>query len=42
MQKGNESLGVYIGQFADKHYKATNRLASQDFELPTKLISWVN
>ena len=28
MQKGNESLRVYIGQFADKHYKATNRLAS--------------
>ena len=37
MQKGNESLRVYIGQFADKHYKATNRLASQDFELPTKV-----
>ena len=33
MQKGNESLRVYIGQFADKHYKATNRLASQDFEV---------
>ena len=37
MQKGRESLRVYIGQFADKHYKATNRLASQDFELPTKV-----
>ena len=28
---------MYIGQFSDKHYKATNRLASQDFELPTKV-----
>ena len=37
MQKGNETLRVYIGQFADKHYKATNRLASQDFELTTKI-----
>ena len=37
MQKGNESLRVYIGLFADKHYKATNRLASQDCELPTKV-----
>ena len=37
MQKGNESLRAYIGQFADKHYKATKRLASQDFELPTKV-----
>ena len=37
MQKDTESLRVYIGLFADKHYKATNRLASQDFELPTKV-----
>ena len=37
MQRGKESLRVYIGQFSDKHYKATNRLASQDFELPTKV-----
>ena len=37
MQKDTKSLRVYIGLFADKHYKATNRLASQDFELPTKV-----
>ena len=35
MQKDTESMRVYIGLFTDKHYKATNRLASQDFELPT-------
>ena len=37
MQRGTESLRVYIGQFSVKHYKATNRLASQDIELPTKV-----
>ena len=31
MQRDTESLRVYIGLFSDKHYKATNRLASQDF-----------
>ena len=37
IQKDTESLRVYVGLFADKHYKATNTLASQDFELPTKV-----
>ena len=37
MQRGTGSLRVYIGQFSDKYYKATNRLASQDFELPTNV-----
>ena len=37
MQKDTENLRVYIGLFADKHYKATNRSASKDFELPTKV-----
>ena len=37
MQRDTESLRVYIGLFSDKHYKASNRLASQDFELPTKV-----
>ena len=39
MHKDTESLRVYIGLFADKHYKATNRLASKDFELQLKLTS---
>ena len=32
-----ESIRVYIHEFLKKHYQATKRLASKDFELTTKV-----
>ena len=35
-QEIGESIRVYIHKFSKKHYQATKRLASKDFELTTK------
>ena len=36
-QEAGESICVYIHEFSKKHYQATKRLASKDFELTTKV-----
>ena len=36
-QEIGESVRVYIHEFSKKHYQATKRLASKDFELTTKV-----
>ena len=36
-QEIGESIRVYIHKFSKKHYQATKRLASKDFELTTKI-----
>ena len=36
-QETGESIRVYIHEFPKKHYQATKRLASKDFELTTKV-----
>ena len=36
-QETGESIRVYIHEFSKKHYQATKRLASKDFELTTKV-----
>ena len=36
-QETGESILVYIHEFSKKHYQATKRLASKDFELTTKV-----
>ena len=36
-QETGESICVYIHEFSKKHYQATKRLASKDFELNTKV-----
>ena len=36
-QETGESIHVYIHEFSKKHYQATKRLASKDFELTTKV-----
>ena len=36
-QKTGKSICVYIHEFSKKHYQATRRLASKDFELTTKV-----
>ena len=36
-QETGESICVYIHEFSKKHYQATKRLASKDFELTTKV-----
>ena len=36
-QETGESIQVYIHEFSKKHYQATKRLASKDFELTTKV-----
>ena len=36
-QEIGESIRIYIHEFSKKHYQATKRLASRDFELITKV-----
>ena len=36
-QETGESIHVYIHEFSKKHYQATKKLASKDFELTTKV-----